>query len=199
MRARMREEVVSPDGRHRVAFSSQEVRMSHWIDSPVVMRAGAPRPVLDLTSSEWSADDVRWLDASRVSMALRRYPGDAPGITLILDADARQVEIRAADAAPRASADGALRALEAWYRAHGRTSRTASSAASSDGPASAPPRPSGLGRGLRLLRAVLLLLLGFTLVTRSPRAWEGWVCLALGTVMLAVRAIPSPHRDGPGR
>lgn len=114
------QDVVSPDGRHRVAFSAQEVRMSHWIESPVVMRTGERRPLLDLTSSDWSADEARWLDASRLSMALRRYPGDAPGVTLILDVDTRQVEIQGAGLAERVSADRTVKTLEAWYRAHAR-------------------------------------------------------------------------------
>jgi hypothetical protein len=62
------------------------MRMSHWLAQPLIVETVTSRTILDLTSTQWSADTVRWADDSaRVTLAMRRYPGDAPGVTVTID------------------------------------------------------------------------------------------------------------------
>jgi|ERR687886_1530722 hypothetical protein len=71
----MFDEIVSPDHTHKVAFSTYEVRMSHWIDQPYLIRVSDGACLFALQSDPWSASDVKWLDETTVEMYLRKYPG----------------------------------------------------------------------------------------------------------------------------
>ncbi|GAB4025474.1 hypothetical protein [Spirosoma gilvum] len=68
------EEVFSPDQRYKVSFASNEIRMSHWIDQPYLIRVSDDVTLFKLDYL-WSGDDVKWLDSSTVTMHLRLYPG----------------------------------------------------------------------------------------------------------------------------
>ena len=68
------DEIFSPDKQHKVSFGSMEIRMSHWIDQPYLVRVSDNKTLFELEHL-WSGDDVHWLDASTVTMNLRLYPG----------------------------------------------------------------------------------------------------------------------------
>lgn len=71
----MSEDLFSPDRDYKVSFSSYEVRMSHWIDQPYLIRASNNACLFRLNKDGWSAWEVRWLDNSTVELYVRMYPG----------------------------------------------------------------------------------------------------------------------------
>ncbi len=76
---------LSPDGRYCIAVGSYEMRMSHWINSAALLRIEPRELLLDMGDSLWSTDLVEWsADSRRVTVEMRRYPGDGPSITLDL-------------------------------------------------------------------------------------------------------------------
>jgi hypothetical protein len=107
----------SPDGRYYVLRGAYEVRMSHWIFPGALWDAQAERLLVPLGNSQWSAEVVEWVpDGSRVTVELRRYPGDAPSITLDLEPGRRIAAARPpADAAP-VPFDALAAFLEDFYR-----------------------------------------------------------------------------------
>ncbi len=75
----------SPDGRYCIAVGSYEMRMSHWINTASLMRIEPRELLLEMGDSLWSTDLIEWsADSRRVTVEMRRYPGDAPSITLDL-------------------------------------------------------------------------------------------------------------------
>jgi hypothetical protein len=89
----MQQDFASPDGRVKVEFQCNEVKMSHWICNPRVTRDG--RVLLDFWASgafAWDGD-ASFDDAGRVLMHLRRYPGDAPGFDVRIDTEAATYEV----------------------------------------------------------------------------------------------------------
>lgn len=78
-------EYPSPDTEYRVVLAAYEMRMSHWVESAALWRSGDSRALLLVGDDMWSADSVHWSeDSVQVTLEMRRYPGDAPGITVIL-------------------------------------------------------------------------------------------------------------------
>ncbi|WP_232074065.1 hypothetical protein [Spirosoma aureum] len=71
----MLEELFSPQKTFKVAIGSYEVKMSHWVDQPYLIRVSDDVELFNLNGDPWSASDVTWLDDSTVEMHLRRYPG----------------------------------------------------------------------------------------------------------------------------
>jgi len=80
----------SPTGAHAVVTVDNEVKMSHWISEPTLVDAN-DQAVLEFTSS-WSADEITWLDAGHVKLAMRHYPGDRDAVVTI-DIAARTVTL----------------------------------------------------------------------------------------------------------
>jgi hypothetical protein len=90
-------QIYSPDRRYVVDLETFEMRMSHWISVPCVRDNATGQPVLDLSQTLWHADDVRWDDTgAQVILNLRHYPGDRPGIVLIIDLTERSCTIKTA-------------------------------------------------------------------------------------------------------
>ncbi|GAB3957626.1 hypothetical protein GCM10028805_50680 [Spirosoma harenae] len=85
------EEYFSPDNRFKVSLASNEIRMSHWIDSPYLTRISDDATLFTLNSL-WSASDIDWLNASTVMMELRLYPG-LLSCTVTLDIDQNKGEV----------------------------------------------------------------------------------------------------------
>ncbi len=109
----------SPDGAWAVVTAANEIRMSHWIETGSLHDVAADRMVADLGGHLWSVDSVAWsADSRTVTIALRRYPGDAPGLSLRLDPAARTAEV-VSDPAERVRLSGLSAWLERWYRGHG--------------------------------------------------------------------------------
>jgi hypothetical protein len=69
------EELFSPQKTFKVAIGSYEMKMSHWVDQPYLIRVSDDAELFNLTGDPWSASDVNWLDDSTVEMYVRRYPG----------------------------------------------------------------------------------------------------------------------------
>ena len=87
----MSEDIFSPNQDYKVSFSSYEVRMSHWIDQPALIRVCDNACLFALNEDNWSAWTVRWLDHSTVELNLRNYPG-LLACTVVLNASTYQAE-----------------------------------------------------------------------------------------------------------
>jgi len=66
---------TSPDGRFLLETGSWEVRMSLWIDCPVLREAANGAVVFRFRDAHWSLDAADWRDDGRVVLRLRKYPG----------------------------------------------------------------------------------------------------------------------------
>jgi hypothetical protein len=71
----MIDDIVSPDQSYKVAFSCYEVRMSHWIEQPNLIRVSDNQVLFTLNGDSWSAFNVQWLDDATVQMIVAKYPG----------------------------------------------------------------------------------------------------------------------------
>lgn len=102
---------MSPDGRFQLVLVLDEMRMSHWLEQPVLTEGATGETLLDLTDSLWSVDRAAWSDDSRyLTLEMRRYPGDVPDVTVelaVLDCIARVNT-------PAGKAAIPLRDLPAW-------------------------------------------------------------------------------------
>lgn len=75
----------SPDGRFAVETTAREVKPGHWLETPALYDLTQRRELLAL-DAQWSADVVTWsADSRTVTLQLRRYPADVPGVTLTVD------------------------------------------------------------------------------------------------------------------
>ncbi len=76
---------ASPDGRYDVITSANEVRPGHWVETPSLVDQEGQSEWFAL-DGRWSADEITWsADSSRVTIKVRKYPGDVPGFTLVAD------------------------------------------------------------------------------------------------------------------
>jgi hypothetical protein len=79
------EKLFSVDGQYYVACKDVEMRMSHWIHTPIICTAEG-QPIFDLSDSSWSAEEIEWQpDRNQVQFKLRCYPETKPAITVYLD------------------------------------------------------------------------------------------------------------------
>ena len=79
------EKIYSVDGQYYVVCQETEMRMSHWIHSPMICTTEG-HPIFDLTNSHWSAENIEWQsDRNQLQFNLRCYPGEKPVITVYLD------------------------------------------------------------------------------------------------------------------
>jgi hypothetical protein len=75
--------INSPDQRYYLLLTSNEMRMSQWITSAALWERATQRLLLQIGDELWSSDEITWSADSRiVTVGLRRYPGDAPGLVL---------------------------------------------------------------------------------------------------------------------
>ena len=66
-------------GRYRVRTIPAEMRMSHWIDAPVVERVSDGAVLLDLSEDVWDLCDVGE-DGDTLVLVIRKYPGRTNGV-----------------------------------------------------------------------------------------------------------------------
>ncbi|MBI2893915.1 MAG: hypothetical protein HYY06_10210 [Deltaproteobacteria bacterium] len=85
-------EDASPDGSIRIQWYEHEVRMGHWIVSPRVLDEDTGETLLDLWGTSWDAT-ASFPGTGLVRLALRCYPGDTPGCTVIIDFRRRTFEL----------------------------------------------------------------------------------------------------------
>ena len=102
----------SPDGRYAVRATPWEAGASHWIYHPGIVDSRSGRVLWSPADRHWSVEGVRWLSAVRVSLQLRKYPGDRrPAlIELVVDCCAERAQLHN-DGFPLAAADARLEAV----------------------------------------------------------------------------------------
>jgi hypothetical protein len=116
------QQIDSPDRRYYLRLTSSEMRMSHWVTSAALWERATQRLLLQIGDALWSSEQVIWSADSRViTVDLRRYPGDAPGIAVDLYPD-QQLVIPHPPAETQPLSFAALNAfLERYYEQHRRT------------------------------------------------------------------------------
>ncbi|MGC4093162.1 MAG: hypothetical protein QM756_35795 [Polyangiaceae bacterium] len=67
---------ASPNGRFQISVSAWEARMSHWIETPTLTDVSVKETILSFEDASWSLDDASWIDDSRVTLVMRKYPGN---------------------------------------------------------------------------------------------------------------------------
>jgi hypothetical protein len=75
----MQEEQLYCGGRYRVTTVSSEMKMSHWVEAPLVERVPGAATVLDLTDTLWDLCAVRE-ERDVLVLVMRKYPGAAPNV-----------------------------------------------------------------------------------------------------------------------
>jgi hypothetical protein len=115
------ERIPSPDGAYTIFLVPIEMKMSHWLAQPLIIETEMSRTLFDLTDTSWSADAVRWSDDSaRVALDMRRYPGDAPGLTATIDLYTRTAAIASSTDTATLPLDALPGWLEGYYERHRR-------------------------------------------------------------------------------
>ena len=114
-----RQQIDSPDQRYSILLVSNEMRMSHWVTSAALWERDPPRLLLEIGDGLWSMEQIVWsADSQRVTVELRRYPGDAPGIVIDIYPE-QQIVIPHAPADTQPLPFAALNAfLEHYYAQH---------------------------------------------------------------------------------
>jgi hypothetical protein len=114
-------QIVSPDGRYELLLASHEMRMSHWVTSAALRERSSQHLLLQIGDGLWSSDEIAWSADSRVvTVGLRRYPGDAPGLVLDIYPE-QQIVIPRAPAETQPLPFAELSAfLERYYAQHRR-------------------------------------------------------------------------------
>jgi hypothetical protein len=77
------QQIDSPDQRYFLLLASNEMRMSHSVINAALWECASQRLLLEIGDWQWSSEQIVWsADSQWVTIALRRYPGDAPGIVV---------------------------------------------------------------------------------------------------------------------
>lgn len=107
-------DTYSPDGLHKVIFESYEMKMSHEVHQPRLIRNIDDTCLFSLNFDDWSAWEVWWLDDSTVWWYMRRYPG-LVSCTVELNVKT----FHAQGDTPISSVKGTFQEVKAWVRALG--------------------------------------------------------------------------------
>jgi hypothetical protein len=67
------DDTISPDGTIRIRWNEDEVRMSIWLQRPIVVRRRDER-VMAVFPSGWTASVLQWPGPDRVTFELMNYP-----------------------------------------------------------------------------------------------------------------------------
>ena len=105
----MNDDIFSPNHTYKVSFQSYEVRMSHWIDQPSLIRVCDSVCLFSLNADGWSAWETNWLDDSTVALVMRKYPG-LIDCTIKLNVDTNEGQA----ISRRASVAGSFSAVKEW-------------------------------------------------------------------------------------
>jgi hypothetical protein len=80
----MQEEYPSPNGLYILYLGCNEMRMSHWVCSPLLKEVATGNTLYEGGSME-DAGSIKWSEDSReVRFHLRTYPGTKPGEDICL-------------------------------------------------------------------------------------------------------------------
>ena len=96
-------------GRYRVRTVPAEMRMSHWINAPVVERVADGTTLLDLSEDVWDLCDVSE-DRDTLVLVIRKYPGYTNGVEVRILPEPDRYEI-GGSVTTREGLMSALRAL----------------------------------------------------------------------------------------
>ncbi len=66
---------TSPGGRYQIRVYPQEMRMSHWVETPEVIDIVTNRCLFHPLDDNWSLISAVWQSESVVTLRMRRYPG----------------------------------------------------------------------------------------------------------------------------
>jgi hypothetical protein len=111
----------SPDRDFVAVTASNEVRMSHWIDTISVFAVADGREILNLPHP-WSSDDIAWGADNRLRFSARCYPGGAPPVQIDLEPQTQTAQIRAAGEEATVPVAGMLSWLDQFHARHRRAS-----------------------------------------------------------------------------
>jgi hypothetical protein len=71
----MNEEYPSPDNLFLLMLGCNEMRMSHWVCSPLLQERSSGR-ILFRAGPLWDASSIQWSDDSKtLRFSMRKYPG----------------------------------------------------------------------------------------------------------------------------
>lgn len=76
-------EYPAPGGEYVLRLEPEEVRMSHWLDLPTVLRT-ADQSVIWSVGYPWSVSSHQWVSSEELDLSLRQYPGNRPPIRIKL-------------------------------------------------------------------------------------------------------------------
>jgi hypothetical protein len=107
----------SPDRDFVAVIASNEVRMSHWIDTISVLAVADGRVVLNLPHP-WSSDDIAWGDDNRLRFSARCYPGGAPPVQIDLEPQTQTAQLRGAGEEATVPVAGMLSWLDEFHARH---------------------------------------------------------------------------------
>lgn len=105
----MVDDIFSPHHTYKVSLSCYEVRMSHWIEQPHLIRLSDDQLLFSLKGASWSAFRVKWLDDERVELQICKYPGRISCL-LVLNAALDEGTV----VGHRESYTGSLRDVSRW-------------------------------------------------------------------------------------
>lgn len=80
-------EFSSPGGEFVLRVASDEVKMSHWVDVPYVVKVSDGSMVWS-GEFPWSLSQHHWVSSHELELELRKYPGDRPPVRVQLQIDA---------------------------------------------------------------------------------------------------------------
>lgn len=76
-------QIDSPDLRYYLLLTSSEMRMSHWVTNAALWERATQQMLLQIGDELWSSEHIAWsVDSRVVTVGLRRYPGDTPGLVI---------------------------------------------------------------------------------------------------------------------
>ena len=102
---------ASPDGRHAIMIEDDEVSNGHWVARAALYTMPDEDLVARVGIDWWSTGRITWAaDGGGVSIELRRYPGDVPGVTVEIDLNRRAARIAGGTEVPLNRMTAALEA-----------------------------------------------------------------------------------------
>jgi hypothetical protein len=73
---------ISPDGKYRIEFACNEMRMSHWVCAPKIIDTQTKAVILDLWHTSLWDGSASFTQQGEIILFLRKYPGTSPGIEI---------------------------------------------------------------------------------------------------------------------
>lgn len=107
--------LMAPGGSHFIVLHMMEAANSQWVKNGTLY--AADRTLLaQLGDPQWHIDQAIWTGGDAVTLSMRRFPGDTPGLLLLLDIAGRRALPESGESVPFAALSDWL---EDWYRRQG--------------------------------------------------------------------------------